>query len=45
MLHLKGHTSVTDIHRRLQEENISISRQAFMYTRGSVLAVHFLPES
>ena len=37
--------AVTEIHRRLQQENISISRQALMYAGRSMVAVHFLPES
>ena len=35
--------AVTEIHKRLLEENISISRQALMYTRRGVVTV--LPES
>ena len=31
--------------RRIQEENISISRQALMYAREGMVTVHFLPES
>ena len=37
--------SVTDIRRRLQEENISISHQALTYARGEVVAATLFTES
>ena len=43
----KAMHSITDIHRRhrrLQEENISIGRQASTHTRGGMPTIYFLAE-
>ena len=36
--------AVTEIHKRLQEDNISIGCQPLMYAGGGMVTVHFLPE-
>ena len=45
MLHLEAKHSVTDIHRRLQEETMSNSLQALTYVREDMIIVYFLPVS
>ena len=49
MLHLKRLCTqfliLISLARRLQEEKISISRQALMYAREGMVTVHFFSES